>query len=131
MKNWGKMEIRRAILQHCLLHDLLISKLHAYGLDMDSLKIIYTYLCRRKKRVEINHKYPLYKIWENTRFNWPVFFRIRTKCTIVCLAFFKAPFWGRYFSKSLYVTFFYLQLIKISPAMLMILLVTRRHQKQI
>ena len=33
---------------NCLLHDLLIAKLHAYGFDMASLKLIYTYLSRRK-----------------------------------------------------------------------------------
>ena len=32
----------------CLLHDLFIAKLHAYGFDMASLKLFYTYLCGRK-----------------------------------------------------------------------------------
>ena len=41
----------------CLLHDLLIAKLHAYGLDMKSLKFIYSYLNNRKQRVKINNQY--------------------------------------------------------------------------
>ena len=32
----------------CLPHDLLIAKLHAYGLDMPSLKLLHTYLTKRR-----------------------------------------------------------------------------------
>ena len=32
----------------CLGHDLLIAKLHAYGLDIDSLNILQDYLSNRK-----------------------------------------------------------------------------------
>ena len=32
----------------CLLHDLLIAKLHAYGLDMSSLKLLRSYLTKRR-----------------------------------------------------------------------------------
>ena len=38
----------------CLLHDLLIAKLHAYGFDYLSLKLIYSYLTGRKQRVRVN-----------------------------------------------------------------------------
>ena len=38
----------------CLVHDLLIAKLHAYGFDYTSLKLIYSYLSDRFQRVRIN-----------------------------------------------------------------------------
>ena len=38
-------------------HDLLIAKLEAYGLDRNSLKLIYDYLQNRKQRVKINDKF--------------------------------------------------------------------------
>ena len=41
----------------CLLHDLLIAKLHTYGFDMKSLKFIHSYLNDRKQRVKISNQY--------------------------------------------------------------------------
>ena len=38
----------------CLVHDLLIAKLHAYGFDYLSLKLIYSYLTGRMQRVRVN-----------------------------------------------------------------------------
>ena len=38
----------------CLHHELLIAKLHAYGFSMTSLKLLYSYLTKRKQRVKIN-----------------------------------------------------------------------------
>ena len=38
----------------CLLHDLLIAKLNAYGFDYLSLKLIYSYLSGRFQRVRVN-----------------------------------------------------------------------------
>jgi len=38
----------------CLIHDLLIAKLHAYGFDFPSLKLIYSYLTDRYQRIRIN-----------------------------------------------------------------------------
>ena len=35
-------------------HDLLIAKLHAYGLYIKSLKLMFSYLTNRKQRVKIN-----------------------------------------------------------------------------
>ena len=35
-------------------HDLLLAKLHAYGFDSDSLKVLYIYLSNRYKRTKIN-----------------------------------------------------------------------------
>ena len=38
----------------CLVHDLLIAKLHAYGFDNLSLKSIHSYLTGRLQRVRVN-----------------------------------------------------------------------------
>ena len=38
----------------CLVHDLLIAKLHAYGFDYISLKLIHSYLTGRLQRVRVN-----------------------------------------------------------------------------
>ena len=38
----------------CLSHNLLIAKLHAYGLDHDSLKLIRSYLSNRHQRIKLN-----------------------------------------------------------------------------
>ena len=38
----------------CLVHDLLIAKLHAYGYDYLSLKLIHSYLTGRLQRVRVN-----------------------------------------------------------------------------
>ena len=41
----------------CVVHDLLIAKLHAYGFDLPSLKLINSYLSDRKQRVKIGSSY--------------------------------------------------------------------------
>ena len=41
----------------CLVHDLLIAKLEAYGFDYLSLKLIYSYLTGRKQRVRVNAQF--------------------------------------------------------------------------
>ena len=41
----------------CLLHDLLIAKLEAYGLDYNSLKLVNSYLSNRFQRVRVNSNY--------------------------------------------------------------------------
>ena len=41
----------------CLLHDLLIAKLHAYGFDIYSLRLIMSYLSGRFQRVKIRNSY--------------------------------------------------------------------------
>ena len=46
----------------CLVHDLLIAKLHAYGFTIPSLKLINSYLTNRKQRVKINNEY---SSWSN------------------------------------------------------------------
>ena len=41
----------------CIPHDLLIAKLHAYGLDENALVFIYSYMKRRKQSLRINNTY--------------------------------------------------------------------------
>ena len=41
----------------CLPHDLLLAKLHGYGIDLKSLKVLSNYLTRRKQRVRIGNFY--------------------------------------------------------------------------
>ena len=41
----------------CLSHDLLIAKLHVYGLDLASLKILQDYLANRKQRTKVDSFY--------------------------------------------------------------------------
>ena len=47
----------------CLVHDLLIAKLNAYGFDYLPLKLIYNYLSDRLQRVRINSEY---SSWSST-----------------------------------------------------------------
>ena len=42
---------------NCLFNDFLIAKLRAYVFDLASLKLIYTYLSGREKKVKINEKF--------------------------------------------------------------------------
>ena len=58
----------------CLQHDLIITELHAYGLELPTWKSLFSYVCGRKQRVKIS----------NSRSSWSVF-------TKRCL---KAPNWG-------------------------------------
>ena len=48
----------------CIPHDLLVAKLHAYGLSMDAITFIYSYMKRRKQGqgVKINDTESLFKI---------------------------------------------------------------------
>ena len=47
----------------CLLHDLLIAKLVAYGFDYDSLVFIQSYLSERQQRTKVNNAYSTYSIF--------------------------------------------------------------------
>ena len=53
------MDLSKAF--NCLSHDLLIAKLHAYGLDLASLKILQDYLTNRKQRTKVDS---FYSSWE-------------------------------------------------------------------
>ena len=44
----------------CLPHELLIAKLHAYGIDTPSLKLLHSYLIKYKQRVKLNGSYSLW-----------------------------------------------------------------------
>ena len=41
----------------CLIHEILIAKLHAYDLSLSSLELVYDYLLNRKQRTKVNSKY--------------------------------------------------------------------------
>ena len=45
----------------CLPHDLLIAKLDACGVGIDSLKLIYSYLTERKQRVKVGTSFSTWK----------------------------------------------------------------------
>ena len=47
---------------HCIPHDLIIAKLAAYGIETETLRLIYSYLKGRKQCVKINNTYSDYKI---------------------------------------------------------------------
>ena len=46
---------------NCILHDLIIAKLDAYGFYIDTLKLIHDYLSNRKQRVKVNDAYSSWK----------------------------------------------------------------------
>ena len=52
----------------CLPHELLIAKLHAYEVDIPSLKQLHSYLTKRKQRVKLNGTY---KSWSEIVFGVP------------------------------------------------------------
>ena len=85
----------------CLPHDLLIIKLHAYGLDTKSLKLMLSYLTNRKQRVKIKDTYTL-----GQKF---------------CLEFHKGLSLVLYYSTFLYVISFFFYQILIQQTMLMII----------
>ena len=45
----------------CISHDLLIAKLHAYGFDKPSLKLIHSYLNGWKQKVKINSNFSTWR----------------------------------------------------------------------
>ena len=53
---------------YCLPHDLLIAKLHAYGVDIPSLKLLHSYLTKRKQKVKLNGSY---SSWSEILFGVP------------------------------------------------------------
>ena len=52
----------------CLIHDLLLAKLNAYGFDYMSIKLLYSYLTERFQRVRVNSNYSL---WSKILFGVP------------------------------------------------------------
>ena len=45
----------------CLLHDLLIAKLSAYGFNMSALRFVHSYLKNRVQRTKMNSEYSSWK----------------------------------------------------------------------
>ena len=52
----------------CLPRELLIAKLHAYGVDIYSLKLLQSYLTKREERVKLNGTY---SSWSEILFGVP------------------------------------------------------------
>ena len=52
----------------CLPHELIIAKLYAYKVDMPSLKLINSYVSKRRQSIEIND---VYSSWSEIRFGVP------------------------------------------------------------
>ena len=52
----------------CIRHDLLLAKLHAYGMDFGSLSYMHTYLSNRKQRVRINNDF---SEWNDIKYGVP------------------------------------------------------------
>ena len=52
----------------CLIHELLIAKLNAYGFDYNSIKLLYNYLTGRFQRVRVNSRY---SSWSKILFGVP------------------------------------------------------------
>ena len=46
----------------CLSHDLLITKLHSYGLSLRSLRLLSDYLSNRKQRTKVEN---VFSKWQN------------------------------------------------------------------
>ena len=52
----------------CLPRELLIAKLHAYGVDISSLKLLHSYLTKQEERVKLNGTY---NSWSEILFRVP------------------------------------------------------------
>ena len=52
----------------CLSHELLLTKLHAYGFSISALRLIHSDLANRKQRIKINSSY---SSWEEILFGVP------------------------------------------------------------
>ena len=52
----------------CLPHELIIAKLYAYGVDIPSLKLIKSYLSKRRQRIKTN---VVYSSWSEILFGVP------------------------------------------------------------
>ena len=47
----------------CISHELLITKMHAYGFDLNPLTFFYSYLKNRKQDVNINNTFSIFQIF--------------------------------------------------------------------
>ena len=76
----------------CVNHELLIAKLHAYGLDNSSLRLIHSYLNNRRQRVRVDNEF---NAWSDIKDGGPqvsilgfLFFNIH-----ICNLFYKMRKW--------------------------------------
>ena len=76
----------------CVNHELLIAKLHAYGLDNSSLRLIHSYLNNRRQRVRVDNEF---SAWSDIKDGVPqgsilgfLFFNIH-----ICNLFYKMRKW--------------------------------------
>ena len=76
----------------CVNHELLIAKLHAYGLDNSSLRLIHSYLKNRRQRVRVDNEF---SAWSDIKDGVPqgsilgfLFFNIH-----ICNLFYKMRKW--------------------------------------
>ena len=56
-KEYGVLLTDLSKTSDCLPHDLIVAKLHAYRFSVESLKLINSYLTKRKQRVKINNQF--------------------------------------------------------------------------
>ena len=63
---WSSVNLSKAF--DCLPPELLIAKLHAYGVNIPSLKLLHSYLTKRKQRVKLNGTY---SSWSEILFGVP------------------------------------------------------------
>ena len=63
VKYLDKDEVNGALLTDCLLHDLVIAKLAAYGFDYISLTLIQSYLSNGKQRTKFNNTAPFLTLY--------------------------------------------------------------------
>ena len=52
----------------CLSHDLLIAKLNAYGFSLPALRLVQSYLTKRKQKTKLNSEF---RSWEETVWGTP------------------------------------------------------------
>ena len=90
----------------CLPHELIIAKLYAYLIDMPSLKLIKSYLSKKRQRIKIN----VHNSWFET-----------------LSGYLRAPFLVHFYSKYLYVTF----LCSYPKIVLLITLMIIPHTRQV